>query len=130
MKDSIAVIGGFIGGLLSYCFGNSQDVTYLLFIITLDIFIGVLACFVNPRLMFNSCKMRTGLIHKVIVIALVAFSHQLDYLCNTDGIIMKMVCWCFITNEFLSCIENMGKCGVKYPKILQNSLEQLKGDNR
>ena len=127
MKDTIIGICGCIGGFLSWCLGNNQDINYLLFVITIDIFIGVLACFVNPKLMFNSATMRRGLIHKVIVITLVALSHQLDYLCNSNGIIMKTVCWYFIVNEFLSCIENMGKCGVKYPKILRNNLEQLKG---
>ena len=130
MKDTIPVIGGVAGGFLSYCFGGSQDVEYLLFVITLDIFLGVLACFVNPKLMFNSAKMRTGLFHKFIVITLVAISHQFDGLCNTNGLIMKCVCWYFIVNEFLSCVENTGKCNIAYPKFLRDSLEQLKGEDK
>ena len=130
MKNTITIISGTVNGFLSWCFGNSQDVEYLLIVITIDIFLGVLACFVNPKLMFNSATMRTGLIHKVVVITLVALSHQLDYLCNSNGLIMKTVAWCFITNEFLSCIENIGKCGVKLPPIIQSSLEQLKGGNK
>lgn len=130
MKDTIPVIGACIGGFLSYCFGNSHDIEYLLYVITLDIFLGVLACFINPKLMFDSAKMRTGLFHKFIVITIVAIAHQLDHMCNTNGLIMDCVCWYFIVNEFLSCVENTGKCGVKYPKILTNNLEQLKGENK
>lgn len=127
MKDTLSGFCGFIGGITSYVLGNRLDIECLLFVISLDIFLGVLACFVNPKLMFDSRKMRSGLLHKVLVITLVAFSFQLDNLCGTNGIIMKTVVWFFITNEFLSCVENAGKCGVKYPAVIKNSLKQLKG---
>lgn len=127
LKDTIVTICGVVGGFLSYVFGGNYDIECLLIMVSLDIFIGVLACFVNPKLMFNSAKMRRGLIYKFIEITLVVVSYKLDLLCNTNGIIMKTVCWFAIANEFLSCVENAGKCGVKYPAIIENSLEQLKG---
>lgn len=127
MKDTLSGFCGFIGGITSYILGNPLDIECLLFVMSLDVFLGVLACFVNTKLTFNSTKMRMGLLRKILVITLVAFSIQLDSLCGTNGIIMKTVVWFFITNEFLSCVENAGKCGVKYPVVIKNSLEQLKG---
>lgn len=127
MKDTLSGFCGFIGGITSYLLGNRLDVEFLLFVISVDVFLGVLACFVNPKLMFDSSKMRMGLLRKLLVITLVVFSLQLDNMCGTDGIIMKTVAWFFITNEFLSCVENAGKCGIKYPAVIKNSLEQLKG---
>ena len=111
---------------LSYCFGINPALEFLLWCITLDIVIGVLASFVNPKLYFNSRKMFKGITKKIILLSLVAFSNQLDSLMHTDMICLTTTYY-FIINEGLSCLENSAKCGLKLPKILQTSLEQLKG---
>lgn len=111
---------------MSYCFGINPALEFLLWAITLDIFIGVLASFINPRLYFNSRKMFRGIAKKIILLSIVAFSHQLDQLMHTD-IICLTTTYYFIVGEGLSCLENAGKCGLKLPKIIQTSLEQLKG---
>ena len=126
-ENSISVICGVLGGFISYAFGVNQDLEFLLWAITLDIIIGVLASFVNENLTFNSRKMYKGIVKKIVMLTLVMFSHQLDVMMKTDGIIAKTVTWYFIANEGLSCLENAGKCGLTLPKILANSLEQLKG---
>ena len=117
----IAVIISF----LSYCFGINPALELLLWAITLDIIIGVLASFINPKLYFNSHKMFRGLAKKVVLLSIVAFSHQLDMMMHTDIICMTTT-YFFIVNEGMSVLENAGKCGIKLPKIIQNSLEQLK----
>ncbi len=117
----IAVIISF----LSYCFGINPALELLLWAITLDIIIGVLASFINPKLYFNSRKMFRGLAKKVVLLSIVAFSHQLDMMMHTDIICMTTT-YFFIVNEGMSVLENAGKCGIKLPKIIQNSLEQLK----
>ena len=125
-ENSISIILGIIGGFLSYCFGINAHLEYLLWVISLDIILGVLASFINPRLMFNSRKMCRGICKKIVILTLVMFAHQLDVMLCTDTLITKVVTWYYIANEGLSCLENAGKCGVKYPEILANSLEQLK----
>lgn len=126
-ENQISVICGVIGGFASYAFGVNQDLEFLLWAITLDIIIGVLASFVNENLQFNSRKMYKGIVKKIVMLTLVMFSHQLDVMMKTDGIIAKTVTWYFIANDGLSCLENAGKCGLTLPKILANSFEQLKG---
>lgn len=125
-ENSFSVILGIIGGFLSYCFDVSPMFHVLLWAITLDIFIGVMASFINIKLAFNSKRMMRGICKKIVLLSLVAFSHQLDMMLQTDIICRTVTCF-FIANEGLSCIENAGKCGLKLPKILEDSLEQVKG---
>lgn len=125
-ENSFSVILGIIGGFLSYCFDVSPMFHVLLWAITLDIFIGVMASFINIKLTFNSKRMMRGICKKIVLLSLVAFSHQLDLMLQTDIICRTVTCF-FIANEGLSCLENAGKCGLKLPKILEDSLEQVKG---
>ena len=112
---------------LSYCFGVvTPQIELLLWCICLDIFVGVLASFVNPKLYFNSRKMFKGIVKKIVLLSIVAFAHHLDIMMNTDVIGMS-TCYFFIVNEGMSVLENAGKAGLKLPKIIENSLEQLKG---
>ncbi len=112
---------------LSYCFGIvTPQIEMLLWCIALDIFVGVLASFINPRLMFNSRKMFKGITKKIVLLSLVAFAHHLDIMMNTEMIGLT-TCYFFIINEGLSVLENACKCGLTVPPIIRNSLEQLKG---
>ena len=121
----ISVIISFI----SYCFGVvNEQIEMLLWCISLDIFVGVLASFINPKLMFNSRKMFKGITKKIVLLSLVAFAHHLDIMMNTE-VIGLTTCYFFIINEGMSVLENACKCGLNVPPIIRNSLEQLKGMN-
>lgn len=112
---------------LSYCFGVvTPQIEMLLWCISLDIFVGCLASFVNHKLMFNSRKMFKGVTKKIVLLALVAFAHHLDIMMGTEMIGLT-ACYFFIINEGLSVLENACKCGLDVPPIIKNSLEQLKG---
>lgn len=125
-NETITVVLTTLLSFTSYCFGVNPAIEALLWAITLDIFIGVLASFVNEKLCYNSRRMYKGIVKKIIILALVAFSHQLDVLMHTD-IIGLTTTYYFIVNEALSCFENACKCGLTVPKVLYKSLEQLKG---
>lgn len=123
------VILSVIISFLSYCFGIvTPQIELLLWCICLDIFIGVMASFINPRLMFNSRNMFKGITKKIVLLSLVAFAHHLDIMMNTEMIGLT-ACYFFIVNEGLSVLENACKCGLNVPPIIKNSLEQLKGLN-
>lgn len=125
-SETCQVVVSVIISFASYCFGYiTPALEFLLWCITLDIFIGTLASFVNPKLMFNSRKMFRGIVKKAVLLSIVAFSKHLDILMHTDIICMTVV-YFFIVNEGMSVLENCGKCGLKLPKIIENSLEQLK----
>ena len=121
------IILSVIVSFLSYCFGIvTPQIEMLLWAICLDILVGVLASFVNPKLMFNSRKMFKGITKKIVLLSLVAFAHHLDIMMNTEAIGLT-TCYFFIINEGMSVLENACKCGLKVPPIIKNSLEQLKG---
>lgn len=121
------VVLSVIISFLSYCFGVvNPQMELLLWCITLDIFVGVLASFINPNLLFNSRKMFKGITKKIVLLSLVAFAHHLDIMMSTEMIGLT-TCYFFIINEGLSVLENACKCGLDVPPIIKNSLEQLKG---
>lgn len=123
------IILSIIISFLSYCFGVvTPQLELLIWAISLDIFIGVLASFINPNLMFNSRKMFKGVAKKIVLMTLVCLAHQLDHMMGTEMIALSS-CYFFIVNEVMSILENACKCGLDVPPIIKNSLEQLKGMN-
>lgn len=123
------IILSVIISFLSYCFGVvTPQLELLIWAISLDIFIGVLASFINPNLMFNSRKMFKGVAKKIVLMTLVCLAHQLDHMMGTEMIALSS-CYFFIVNEIMSILENACKCGLDVPPIIRNSLEQLKGMN-
>lgn len=128
-ENTFTLISSVILSFLSYCFGINPAIEFLLWCVILDVVIGTLSSFVNQNTMFNSRKMFKGLAKKLILLSMIAFSHQLDILMHTDMICMTTT-YFFIVNESLSVLENCGKCGVKLPKIIENSLEQIKELNK
>lgn len=123
------IILSVIISFLSYCFGVvTPQLELLIWTISLDIFVGVLASFINPNLMFNSRKMFKGVAKKIVLMTLVCLAHQLDHMMGTE-MIASSSCYFFIVNEVMSILENACKCGLDVPPIIKNSLEQLKGMN-
>lgn len=123
------IILSVIISFLSYCFGVvTPQLELLIWAISLDMFIGVLASFINPNLMFNSRKMFKGVAKKIVLMTLVCLAHQLDHMMGTEMIALSS-CYFFIVNEVMSILENACKCGLDVPPIIRNSLEQLKGMN-
>lgn len=121
------IIISVIVSFLSYSFGIvTPQLEMLLWAITLDLIVGIMASFINPKLMFNSRRMFKGIAKKLVLLTLVCFAHQLDHMMNTEMIGLT-TCYFFIINEGFSILENAGKCGLPIPPIIRNSLEQLKG---
>lgn len=120
------VILSVIVSFLSYCFGIvTPQLELLIWMITLDIFIGIMASFINPNMMFNSRRLFKGVAKKIVLLSLVCLSHQMDHMMSTN-VIGLTSCYFFIVNEGLSCLENAVKCGLNVPPIIRNSLEQIK----
>ena len=128
-ENSISIIIGVVGGFLSYCFDISPMFSVLLWAISLDLIVGVLASFIHPKLYFNSKRFTKGICKKIVILTLVAFSHQLDMMLHMDVICRTVTCF-FIASDGLSILENAGKCGIPIPNVLAKSLEQLKELNK
>ena len=124
-ENSVSILIGVIGGFLSYCFDISPFFEVLLWAMSIDIIVGVLASFIHPRLMFNSKRLARGICKKVIILTIVAFSHHLDIMLHLDVICCTVTCF-FISSDGLSILENAAKCNLPIPNVLVKSLEQIK----
>lgn len=122
--DFVKPIFAVICSFFAYSLGYNEFIEPLLWAITLDIVVGVLASFINENEKFNSKKMYKGICKKFLMLCVVAFSHQLDVMMTT-AVISNTVTFYFIANDGLSIVENLGRCNVRLPAILERSLEQL-----
>ena len=124
--DCLPIIGACSGGICGYLFGG-WDKTFqvLLVFIIVDYISGIIAAMYNKKL--NSRVGFKGIAKKVLIFMMVAVAVQLDRLLGIDNQVVRMAtCFFYIANEGLSILENGGKLGVKYPKVLESTLEQLR----
>lgn len=136
LKNTIVIICGSIGSLLSFLLGGFDSTMIALFIFMLIDFLSGLilaVVFKNSKKTENGkLSSRAGIIglsKKIFILFLVALSTQLDIVLETsfirDGTIIG-----FISMEGISIIENASLAGLPIPKIIKNALEIInKKDN-
>ena len=67
-----------------------------------------------------------GLLRKAVILLAVGLSVLLDwYVGQGSAMFQTAVMWFYISNEALSLLENLGRCGVPIPKKLRDMLEEL-----
>ena len=95
----------------------------------IDYLTGIIAGAINKQL--NSNRGFNGLLRKLTIILVLIIGVLLDRLLN-DGtwVFRTLIAYFYIANEGLSILENIGKCGVDYPPLMANALEQLKEGNK
>ena len=97
-------------------FGEISQLHRLLFaVMLLDYVSGVSAAIVNKSV--SSKKAHIGVIKKVSIVALVAFSHQVDIYLDTYVVCTGVIAF-FIANEFMSVMENYKNIGLPIPDKL------------
>lgn len=65
-----------------------------------------------------------GLAKKFGMVGMVILANLLDILAGTT-VVRSGACFCLMTNEALSIVENLGLLGVPVPNIIKNSIELL-----
>jgi toxin secretion/phage lysis holin len=111
---SIAMAGFF--ATVTAVFGDITQIHKLLFaVMLLDYVSGVSAAIVNKSV--SSKKAHIGVIKKISIIALVAFSHQVDVYLGTYVVCTGVIAF-FIANEFMSVMENYRNIGLPIPDKL------------
>ena len=96
----------------------------LLIVIVIDYLTGVASAIYNKEL--SSKVGFKGILKKFCYLLVVALSVVIDRLTETNGVIRTMVIYFFVANDGLSILENLGEMGIKLPKKLLESLEQIK----
>lgn len=96
----------------------------LLIVMVADYITGIASAFYNKKLNSKTCLQ--GIIKKFCYLCVVALSVVIDNLTGQSGLIRTLVIYFFVANDGLSIIENMSEMGIKLPKKLIDSLEQIK----
>lgn len=116
---SIAMAGFF--ATVTAIFGDITQIHKLLFsVMLLDYVSGVSAAIVNKSV--SSKKAHIGVIKKVSIVALVAFSHQVDIYLETNVVCTGVIAF-FIANEFMSVMENYRNMGLPIPDKLAKVMD-------
>ena len=91
-----------------------------------DILTGFIQAIINKNI--DSKIMRTGLLHKVLIIIILLLSFIADLSFNLN-FVSKIVCGYIILMESISILENLKKAGVdvgKLAEILKNEGKEVK----
>lgn len=113
-----------ITGISYFLGGFDLALKSLLLIMVIDYLTGVSSAIYNKKL---SSKIGfKGIIKKFCYLLVVGLSVVIDNLTGQNGIIRSLVIYCFIANDGISIIENMGELDIKLPQKLIDTLEQLK----
>lgn len=118
-------ITGAAGVASEYFFGAwNAALEALVWAMVIDYLTGVLAAYINPRLMLDSRTGFRGICKKILILLLVSLAHFVDG-ATGQQIVCTAVVWFFLGNEGLSILENAAKAGVPIPQKLRVTLAQL-----
>lgn len=125
-KEAVwGTVTGVAGVVSEYFFGTwNAALEALVWAMVIDYLTGVIAAYINPRLMLDSRTGFRGICKKILILLLVSLAHFVD---NATGqqIVCTAVIWFFLGNEGLSILENAAKAGVPIPDRLRQTLQQL-----
>ena len=125
IKICIAVIATFI---TSYLGGFDEILEILCLMIVLDFITGLMKAIVNKNVSSRRCF--EGVIKKTCYFILIAIAYSISgFNPQYSDMVRDLVCYYLIATDALSVRENIGECGVPYPKFLKDILEQLKDNS-
>lgn len=111
-----AITGYFVGGL-------DQLLTVFAVIFVIDTISGIIKSNINGT--YTSKEFRKGILNKCGYILAIILVVQLDTILGNTGALRTALLFCFIYNEGVSVVENLGEMGVPIPKTITNALEVL-----
>ena len=121
---------GAAGVVSSYLFGAwNTALEALVWAMVIDYLTGVLAAYINPKMMLDSRTGFRGICKKIVILLLVSLAHFVDS-ATGQQIACSAVVWFFLGNEGLSILENAAKAGLPVPEKLKAALEQLASEKK
>ena len=125
IKLCIAAIATLI---TSYLGGFDKTLEILCLMIVLDFITGLMKAIVNKNVSSRRCF--EGVIKKTCYFILIAIAYSISgFNPQYSDMVRDLVCYYLIATDALSVLENIGDCGVPYPKFLRDILEQLKDNS-
>ena len=121
---------GAAGVVSEYYFGAwNTALEALVWAMVIDYLTGVLAAYINPKIMLDSRTGFRGICKKIVILLLVSLAHFVDS-ATGQQIACTAVVWFFLGNEGLSILENAAKAGLPVPEKLKAALEQLASEKK
>lgn len=102
----------------------NQTLQILLAIMAVDLVSGIMRGLQKKEL--KSSIMSLGIIKKGAILLSILFAYLLDLLLNDAPVFVTLMTWLAIGNEGLSIVENLTAMGVKIPRVISDSLLQIK----
>ena len=116
-----AILGSFLGSV-------DGLIIALICFAAVDYLTGVTAAIMTKSL--NSEIGFKGITKKVLLFIIVGVSHVLDiYVIGTQAVCRTAVIIFYISNEGISILENVARCGVPVPNKIKIILEQLRKED-
>lgn len=127
MNRVIQIIAALGAGLCGFLFGEIDGLLYaLITCMILDYITGVLVAIFRREL---SSKIGfRGLAKKGVILAIIALGHMLDahVLSGGHDVCRSAATGLYLANEGLSILENGKALGIRYPKMIENVLKQIR----
>lgn len=119
---AFAALGGAVGAVM----GGFDGFLYALIVfVVVDYLTGVMVAVLDKKL--SSEVGFHGIFKKVVIFALVAVGHIVDfYVIQNGSVIRTAVIFFYLSNEGISILENASALGLPVPQKLKDVLEQLK----
>ena len=131
LKGQLCIVVGIAGSFITTLFGGwSEGMTTLLIFMIVDYISGLAVAGVfhkSKKTDSGTLESRAGwkgLCKKVMTLILVLIAHRVDLALEMD-IIQNAVVIGFITNEFISIIENAGLMGLPLPAVISKAIDLL-----
>ena len=133
----LKAIAAAAGAVASFFCGLPPILWVLLAVMTLDYLTGILCGIMGKSQKtehggLSSSTAFTGLLKKLLIIAIVALAYLLDHAVTLNvgvqfAAVSGATCLWFIASEGISVVENAAQMGVPIPKALRQALEVMKG---
>ena len=122
----LKLISASICVLITWFLGDWDiSLNILIIFMAIDYITGIIAAKFNN--IINSNIGFKGIFKKILIIFVLIIGSLLDRLVNNGTWTFRtLICYFYISNEGISILENIGKCGVDLPSSLEKALEQLK----
>ena len=122
------VVGGSMGGILSFMYGDAGPLlTWLVIFVVLDFLTGTTAAVLSGA--WTSKRNMLGVLKKILAFCIVALAHGLDVaFCELlpFQIIESITICAYMAGEFGSIIENLDKMGLRVvPPVVRKLIDAL-----
>ena len=130
VKSGLAA-AGFLRGLNA---ASNGGLTLLFLLMIADYVTGIIAAAMGksrktPHGGISSAAGAKGLLRKALSLLVVLLSALLDRFVNQgNAMFQTAVTWFYISNEAISLLENLARCGVPVPAKIRAMLEQMRSE--